>query len=627
MLLALILAAGSAQPLALPRGCRDRSCVRGRSIVAAGSAVVPPAFEFAPVNGAGMGTVCACTTPTGSKGEAMTFDGGSTYCTKHNEFTGIQPGDMVLCAADQPRVMPGGDGSGGLGIQAWDTRINYLVRSQEFENAAWLTDATGTTVTANACLAPDNTMTADLVKFPATSSYIYQHNCAVNFDVRTVYARTILPDAGFDDGGVLSTWQLYPGSGSGGTGGLAQWTINSAGYTRIEQYDLSGADTGAYFLFGNFSGTAQQVCLWQADCQDNTDQSPAPYPPPIKTASAAVSRNQDVPLFLSLLFPMRTNLVLGGKLVTENGHSPTIATLIDANNGSGLTGNRLTRLAAKTQCEIENGNVSTFVQSTTSSASDADTLSCSYDGNSTLTACLNGGGCGTGSINTDVAPTASVTLGAAWNSAAYTRYANGVIKNLSISTAATKAVYLFGDSIVEGLGAGVGHQPQFIIHNALGNRVAIQNEGVSGNTVPQCANVFTAQLNIVKDAGTAARSYFMLQCGINSEYDDGGTSGGAANVVTQLEALWSAAQDAGVHMLGSTVTPAFSSNTFVQAVNTPLLAYGTAHGIPVANTFSALESPPGSGHLNPAYDFGDTVHLNDAGTYVETVLWMQTGGW
>lgn len=141
-------------------------------------------FEFAPSSGAGMGTACACTTPTGAKGEAMTFTRAANgTCLKGGTTTGIANGDLVVCGVNEPRVMPGGDGSGGLGLLVEGARTNLMLRSEEFDNAAWLKancagGATAPTVTADQAVAPDGATTADRVQVPATTtaqaSCVYQ---------------------------------------------------------------------------------------------------------------------------------------------------------------------------------------------------------------------------------------------------------------------------------------------------------------------------------------------------------------------------------------------------------------------------------------------------------------------
>ena len=126
-------------------------------------------FEFAPASGAGMGTACACTTPTGAKGEALTFTrAGDATCSKQGlATTGIANGDLVACTANQPRV----ESSGGvLGLRVEGARTNETLRSQEFENVVWATTVSGVaapTITANFATAPDGALTADRMQIPA----------------------------------------------------------------------------------------------------------------------------------------------------------------------------------------------------------------------------------------------------------------------------------------------------------------------------------------------------------------------------------------------------------------------------------------------------------------------------
>lgn len=129
-------------------------------------------FEFAPSDGTGMGAACACTTPTGAKGEALTFTRASNgTCTKTAtgglSTTGIANGDLVVCTNNQPRVEY--DSQGVLGLLVESSRTNSLIRSQEADNAAWssITTAGAVTVTADFGVAPDGTTTADRVQFAA----------------------------------------------------------------------------------------------------------------------------------------------------------------------------------------------------------------------------------------------------------------------------------------------------------------------------------------------------------------------------------------------------------------------------------------------------------------------------
>lgn len=157
---------------------RDPDC--GRSTERCGSRG-PPAFAFAPAGGTGMGTACACAAVTGTKGETLTLTRASSgTCLKGSTTTGIANGDMVTCSSNQPRVGTGG--SGGLKLLVEDTRTNTFLRSNEFDNAAWVKLGQGgplaPVVTADQAVAPDGTTTADQLALDATTgaqrSVVYQ---------------------------------------------------------------------------------------------------------------------------------------------------------------------------------------------------------------------------------------------------------------------------------------------------------------------------------------------------------------------------------------------------------------------------------------------------------------------
>lgn len=135
-------------------------------------------FEFAPLSGAGMGAPCACTTPTGARGEVMTFTRASNAtCTKTAAgglaTTGIASGDLVVCSANQPRVEY--DGAGVLGLRVEASRQNVALRSQEMLTAPWAKSASATW-TADQATAPDGTNTADAFTFVSggSESAVYQ---------------------------------------------------------------------------------------------------------------------------------------------------------------------------------------------------------------------------------------------------------------------------------------------------------------------------------------------------------------------------------------------------------------------------------------------------------------------
>jgi hypothetical protein len=114
-------------------------------------------------------------TPTGARGETLTFTRASTAMAQATAggglaTTGIQNGDLRLMPANQPRVSF--DANGTLGLLVESSRTNSALRSQESGNAVWQALSSGVAapvVTADTAVAPDGTTTADTAAFPAVS--------------------------------------------------------------------------------------------------------------------------------------------------------------------------------------------------------------------------------------------------------------------------------------------------------------------------------------------------------------------------------------------------------------------------------------------------------------------------
>lgn len=154
-----------------------------------------PRFQFAASSGAGMGAVCSGTAITGSAGQVVTFTRASAMsCLRHGETTGIANGDMVMLAANQPAVQPGGDGSGAVGLSAWESRTNSTPNSMAFDAWTLFSNTSNPVVTANNTVDPLGTTTADEVVFAATAggqySFIYQlGSCPLGLDSVSVFIR------------------------------------------------------------------------------------------------------------------------------------------------------------------------------------------------------------------------------------------------------------------------------------------------------------------------------------------------------------------------------------------------------------------------------------------------------
>lgn len=295
-------------------------------------------FEFAPTNGAGMGSACACASVTGAKGEALTFTRtGSATCSKQGlATTGIANGDLVVCGGNLPRVELSG---GVLGLRVEGARTNDVLRSQELDNAAWLLTSGGApnpgvpVVTANAATAPDGTVTADRLDFGSTTGtgfgVIYQGpfvSTAASWS-HSVYVK-----------GVSGSGTVYLMSTPGGSYNTSACAFVSTSWSRCT---VTGTETATNWFLqigydlrdGTQTGQgAQSVYLWQAQ-----REAGAYATSPIPTTSAAVTRNEDIADFALAFSPT------AGFCQAATMQYIDIAAL---GSGSGATGPMLTTGAA-----------------------------------------------------------------------------------------------------------------------------------------------------------------------------------------------------------------------------------------------------------------------------------------
>lgn len=261
-------------------------------------------FEFAPSSGRGMTPACACTTPTGAMGETLTFTRtGAATCSKQGlATTGIQNGDLVVCANNnEPRV----ESSGGvLGLRVEGARTNETLRSQEVENVVWATSVSGVaapTITANFATAPDGTLTADRVQISAcptvgNASGINQTSGAIaSPSSSSVYlkANSGTPSVSICMFGITT-----------GTRACTQFSLNTSTWTRAVvpnvtntggmNMEIACENRTASYTGATNTGAAD-ILVWGA--QSEAGAYATSY---IPTVAAAVTRNVEVAYFNSL---------------------------------------------------------------------------------------------------------------------------------------------------------------------------------------------------------------------------------------------------------------------------------------------------------------------------------------
>ncbi len=384
-------------------------------------------FEFAPPESFGLGTVCNGSAPTGANGEIIVFGRASSRsCMKSHEFSSIANGDLVTLTTGQPAVMPGGDGSGGLGLSVWDTRTTRAVYSDNFSNVSWVLQGIGVsapTFTNNFAVAPDGTTTAARLQVVATSTgedaVIYQG--APSGSATVVSGFFVKGNAG--SSGTVDVC----GYGAGGWN-CADCVFNGTTWTRcsVPAYTSTNPD---YILVGNATNystvaraSSADILIWGA--QTETTASPSPY---IPSGVSGATRAAEV-AYTTLSVSGNTRSFADTWVAPDtlvNGATP-LDLYTDGTNDL-----RMEVQSNKLRCSFTiGGSTTTLDSSGTLTASSPNRVACYYDGTD-MGVCLEGS-CNTATHALTLPTTATVYFGARQDG---TNYANGVHKKVCIDNA------------------------------------------------------------------------------------------------------------------------------------------------------------------------------------------------
>lgn len=251
------------------------------------------AFELAPQDGAGMGSACACTAVTSAQGGAVSWTrSGSAYCSKKgNTVTGIAEGDLVYCGNNLPRVEP--DSTGTLGFRVEGTRNNNILRSAEFNNAAWTNSVT---VTANSATAPDGTLTADTLDDTSggasqSSSQAYISVGALYF-VGSVYVKA----------GSLSAVRVRVSGSGGGVNTCTASGLSTTTWTRAKCGATLTTNATITILPGTADADTGTVYVWGAQLETSTsDDVNTSYVPTVAAVATRPDDGNEVTVALSMV--------------------------------------------------------------------------------------------------------------------------------------------------------------------------------------------------------------------------------------------------------------------------------------------------------------------------------------
>lgn len=357
ILLALALAApGEKDCLRVGERC-DPNSGRGLS---------QPWFQAFPVSGAGVANTCDGGVVTGAKGEALSETRSTVQgCIDETTGTGCIVPANTLC------VVQGGTTAAQGSFQ------QYMVRTEEFDNASWTKGASVGTITQNYGISPVGTLTAERYQYSNTNGdYILQ-----SFSVGTAAANCSLRLKGTSGSGTLNLCR------GGAAGQCVSCAYSSSAWSTCQYPGALSASTNCFIgcdtptLGSACSQTGLDVLIWGFNA--TLGNTLRPY---IPATTAAVTTGAEVTHFTLTNAPALASSTITVDTPASMGSTPRLWHIYkDANNQLIAYANSLL------YCWYIVGGVSYTGASAAGIplSTKGVKLSCSYDGTNVI-ACVNG---------------------------------------------------------------------------------------------------------------------------------------------------------------------------------------------------------------------------------------------
>ena len=568
-------------------------------------------FEFAPSSGAGMGTACACVTPTGAKGEALTFTRASVAeCYSNDGQT------LTQCSSNQPLISSGRVDSTLLGLWREEARQNDALHSRDLSQALWVktnmvggaagcprtatgmrNDANGaSTCTASAA---NGTVLQTITKAAATNStsfHIKRRTGTGGVDV------TI-------DNGV--TWTSI-------TSGLS-----SSVWKRVVPYPAAGCVGGNCIVALAMLGTAANPVIGirlqtsgdAVDVDFVQNEAGTGATSPILTAGTAVARAVD-----SATATYTETIGCAAVRITGAlpGSKVGLQAFVSGNQFVQVAsqGSRSATLEAATGCEWWLNPTNPLVTNTFSTPGGGSVYyGCSQPTATSTRNCLQGA-CDTGGTASLTYTSAAHTLRLGANASVQV---NGVVSEISVDPSRTKcaesqpsrnlSIAWMGDSIILGTGS-TPNTPPYQLKSRL-DPGSVFNFATGGYTIAQCGARYSSFV------AAGGHRTLIWSCSVNDLA--AGTTGATAAAAAQV--FLADARSRGMKVIITGTMPWKNSGGWTAGKQTETVAYNSAMstwaGANGAFFVPTIASMGGGGGdpdvLAVAYDSGDLIHPNAAG--------------